>query len=45
MVFTCGKCEVRSTKTFSRQAYEKGVVLVSERAQFHGLYSPQKEAD
>ncbi|MEW5308202.1 MAG: hypothetical protein WDW38_000179 [Sanguina aurantia] len=29
IVFTCGKCETRSTKSFSRQAYEKGVVIIT----------------
>ncbi|GAX79493.1 hypothetical protein CEUSTIGMA_g6934.t1 [Chlamydomonas eustigma] len=28
MAFTCGKCDTRSVKTFSRSSYEKGVVLV-----------------
>jgi len=28
MVFTCGRCNTRAVKSFSRQAYENGVVLV-----------------
>ncbi|KAG2434843.1 hypothetical protein HXX76_007728 [Chlamydomonas incerta] len=28
MVFTCTKCDTRSTKAFSKQSYQKGVVLV-----------------
>ncbi|GIL84155.1 hypothetical protein Vretimale_11125 [Volvox reticuliferus] len=28
MVFTCAKCETRSTKSFSKQSYTQGVVLV-----------------
>ncbi|KAG1674739.1 hypothetical protein FOA52_013575 [Chlamydomonas sp. UWO 241] len=28
MVFTCGKCDTRSVKSFSRRSYEKGLVLV-----------------
>lgn len=28
MMFTCGKCDVRAVKGFSRQAYENGVVIV-----------------
>lgn len=28
MVFTCGQCEVRAAKTFSKMAYTSGVVLV-----------------
>ncbi|GLI60190.1 hypothetical protein VaNZ11_002256 [Volvox africanus] len=28
MVFTCTKCETRSTKSFSKQSYTRGVVLV-----------------
>ena len=28
MMFTCGKCETRAAKGFSRQAYENGVVIV-----------------
>ncbi|GIL44329.1 hypothetical protein Vafri_1836 [Volvox africanus] len=28
MVFTCSKCETRSTKSFSKQSYTRGVVLV-----------------
>eukprot|EP00200_Dunaliella_tertiolecta_P006669 CAMPEP_0202359540 /NCGR_PEP_ID=MMETSP1126-20121109/12795_1 /ASSEMBLY_ACC=CAM_ASM_000457 /TAXON_ID=3047 /ORGANISM="Dunaliella tertiolecta, Strain CCMP1320" /LENGTH=226 /DNA_ID=CAMNT_0048952979 /DNA_START=148 /DNA_END=828 /DNA_ORIENTATION=+ len=28
MMYTCGKCETRSMKTFSHQAYKHGVVLV-----------------
>jgi hypothetical protein len=31
MVYTCAKCETRSVKTFSRQAYEKGLVLVRQQ--------------
>lgn len=29
MAFTCGKCDTRSVKTFSRHSYEHGIVLVS----------------
>eukprot|EP00198_Chlamydomonas_reinhardtii_P010820 XP_001700157.1 mitochondrial inner membrane peptidase [Chlamydomonas reinhardtii] len=28
MVFTCTKCDTRSTKAFSKQSYQNGVVLV-----------------
>ena len=28
MIFTCGKCDVRSVKSFSKVAYTSGVVLV-----------------
>jgi protein import protein ZIM17 len=28
IVFTCGKCGERSLKTFSKQAYERGIVIV-----------------
>jgi len=28
MVFTCGKCEIRAAKSFSKVAYTQGVVLV-----------------
>ncbi|KAG2434951.1 hypothetical protein HYH02_012147 [Chlamydomonas schloesseri] len=28
MVFTCTKCDTRSTKAFSKQSYQQGVVLV-----------------
>lgn len=28
MVFTCVKCETRAVKSFTKAAYEKGVVLV-----------------
>ena len=28
MMFTCGRCETRAAKGFSRQAYDNGVVIV-----------------
>jgi len=28
-MFTCGKCDTRAARGFSRQAYENGVVIVS----------------
>lgn len=28
MVFTCGSCNTRSVKAFSRNSYEKGIVIV-----------------
>jgi mitochondrial protein import protein ZIM17 len=28
IVFTCTKCDTRSAKTFSRQSYENGIVLI-----------------
>jgi protein import protein ZIM17 len=28
MMFTCGRCDTRAVKGFSRQAYENGVVIV-----------------
>lgn len=28
MIFTCNKCETRAVKSFTKAAYEKGVVLV-----------------
>ena len=28
MMYTCGKCDVRSAKAFSKQAYTSGVVIV-----------------
>lgn len=28
MTFTCGQCEKRDTKTFSKHSYERGVVLI-----------------
>lgn len=28
MVFTCGRCETRAAKAFSRRSYEHGIVLV-----------------
>lgn len=28
MLFTCGKCDTRAAKAFSRQSYETGVVIV-----------------
>jgi len=37
MLYTCGKCNTRSAKTFSHQAYRHGVVLVRNR----GLMSPR----
>jgi hypothetical protein len=29
IAFTCGKCDSRTVKAFSRQAYEQGVVLIT----------------
>ena len=29
MMFTCGRCDTRATRGFSRQAYENGVVIVT----------------
>ena len=29
MVFTCGACETRAVKTFTRRAYDKGIVIVT----------------
>lgn len=29
MMFTCGRCDARAARGFSRQAYEKGVVIVT----------------
>lgn len=29
IVFTCGKCDTRSMKAFTRQAYEHGLVLIT----------------
>jgi len=29
MAFTCGKCDTRAVKGFTRQAYEKGLVIVT----------------
>jgi len=29
MMFTCGRCETRAVRGFSRQAYENGVVIVT----------------
>ena len=29
LLFTCGKCDARTAKTFSRQAYERGAVMVT----------------
>jgi protein import protein ZIM17 len=28
MAFTCVKCETKQARTFSKESYEKGVVLV-----------------
>lgn len=28
IVFTCGKCSTRAIKSFSKQSYEKGLVMV-----------------
>jgi len=28
MAYTCGKCEHKQARTFSRHSYEKGVVLI-----------------
>lgn len=28
MAFTCNKCETQQAKTFSKEAYNKGVVLI-----------------
>lgn len=29
IVFTCAKCDTRAVKSFTRQAYEAGVVLLT----------------
>lgn len=29
MVFTCAKCETRAVKSFTKNAYEKGVVIIT----------------
>ena len=29
MVFTCAKCETRAVKSFTKDSYEKGVVIVT----------------
>eukprot|EP00775_Hariotina_reticulata_P003968 gene3968-4221_t len=29
IAFTCGRCDTRSVKAFSRQAFEQGVVLIT----------------
>jgi protein import protein ZIM17 len=29
IVFTCAKCDTRAVKSFTRQAYEAGVVLIT----------------
>lgn len=29
MVFTCKKCDTRAVKSFTKDAYEKGVVIVT----------------
>lgn len=29
LVFTCAKCDTRATKSFTKDAYEKGVVIVT----------------
>lgn len=28
MAFTCSKCETKQARTFSKESYEKGVVLI-----------------
>jgi mitochondrial protein import protein ZIM17 len=28
LVFTCSKCDTRAAKTFSKQAYERGAVMI-----------------
>eukprot|EP00967_Tisochrysis_lutea_P004194 scaffold4974_cov16-Tisochrysis_lutea.AAC.3 len=40
MMYTCGKCETRSMKTFSHQAYKHGVVLVGYALQHASLLVP-----
>ena len=34
MLYTCGKCDTRSSKTFSQQAYKHGIVLVGVEGGF-----------
>ena len=29
IIYTCGKCNTRSVKSFTKDAYEKGVVIVT----------------